>query len=413
MQPWTQNCGVRRLPLDFRDQYFGCEIELTGINRATAAQTLADLFGTRAEHSGGGYDAYRVKDLDGKEWKIVRDGSIHPECRRRSVLIGETYKVELNSPKLEYGEMEKLQEVVRSLRRAGGIVNDSCGMHVHVDASKHTPQSLKNVLSIMYSKEDILFAALKVNPARIDSYCQAVDEPILEEIRKLPSGASMDQLKDRWYQGRDGSDYHYHSSRYRACNMHSVFYHGTIEWRLFNSTLHAGEAKANIILAKCAQPKQAEPKREKPVQENPAQLNTKEIKKEETNNVSNPIRVADQRAEYRALLLKNIEYPILAQNNPMDTMRLDELVELMLDVVCSKRAAIRISGEEMPAEVVKSRFLKLNAEHIQYVLDCLKDNPPRIRNIKQYLLAALYNAPLTIENYYAAQIDHDLCGGKR
>ena len=125
MQPWTQNCGVRRLPLDFRDQYFGCEIELTGINRATAAQTLADLFGTRAEHSGGGYDAYRVKDLDGKEWKIVRDGSIHPECRRRSVLIGETYKVELNSPKLEYGEMEKLQEVVRSLRRAGGIVNDS------------------------------------------------------------------------------------------------------------------------------------------------------------------------------------------------------------------------------------------------------------------------------------------------
>jgi len=164
---WTQNCGVRRLPLDFRDQYFGCEIELTGINRATAAQTLADLFGTRAEHSGGGYDAYRVKDLDGKEWKIVRDGSIHPECRRRSVLIGETYKVELNSPKLEYSEMEKLQEVVRSLRRAGGIVNDSCGMHVHVDASKHTPQSLKNVLSIMYSKEDILFAALKVNPARM------------------------------------------------------------------------------------------------------------------------------------------------------------------------------------------------------------------------------------------------------
>ena len=119
---------MRRLPLDFRDQYFGCEIELTGINRATAAQTLADLFGTRAEHSGGGYDAYRVKDLDGKDWKIVRDGSIHPESRRRSVLIGETYKVELNSPKLEYSEMEKLQEVVRSLRRAGGIVNDSCGI---------------------------------------------------------------------------------------------------------------------------------------------------------------------------------------------------------------------------------------------------------------------------------------------
>ena len=223
MPRWMQNCGVSRLPLDFRDQYFGCEIELTGINRATAAQTLANLFGTRAEHSGGGYDAYRVKDLDGKEWKIVRDASIHPEGYVRSSTSGE-YKVELNSPKLEYAEMEKLQEVVRALRRAGGKVNSSCGMHVHVDASKHTPQSLKNVLSIMYSKEDILFAALKVNPARIDSYCQVVDEPILEEIRKLPSGASMDQLKDRWYQGRDGSDYHYHSSRYRLaiCILYSI-----------------------------------------------------------------------------------------------------------------------------------------------------------------------------------------------
>ena len=170
-------------------------------------------------------------------------------------------------------------------------------------------------------------------------------------------------------------------------------------------------------------PVQAEPEREKPVQakpvqaepaqENPAQLNTKETNNENSKYESNPIRAAGQRAEYRALLLKNIEYPILAQNNPMDTMRLDELVELILDVVCSKRAAIRISGEEMPAEVVKSRFLKLGAEHIQYVLDCLKDTPPRIRNIKQYLLAALYNASLTIENYYAAQIDHDLCGGKR
>ena len=163
----------------------------------------------------------------------------------------------------------------------------------------------------------------------------------------------------------------------------------------------------------CAKPEQIKPKQEKPVQANPAQLNTKEQKKEITKNVSNPIRAAGRRAEYRALLLKNIEYPILVQNNPMDTMRLDELVELMLDVVCSKRATIRIAGENMPAEVVKSRFLKLNAEHIQYVLDCLKDNPPRIRNIKQYLLAALYNAPLTIENYYAALIDHDLCSGKR
>ena len=161
----------------------------------------------------------------------------------------------------------------------------------------------------------------------------------------------------------------------------------------------------------CAQPKQAKPKREKPVQDNPAQLNTKRQKKEITKNVSNPIRTADEREQYRALIRENIEYDILSANNPEDTMRLDELVELMLDTVCSKRSSIRVAGDEFPAEVVKSRFLKLEAQHIQYVLDSLKDNPPHIRNIKKYLLAALYNAPLTIENYYAAQIDHDLCGG--
>ena len=164
---------------------------------------------------------------------------------------------------------------------------------------------------------------------------------------------------------------------------------------------------------KCAQPKQAKPKREKPVQANPAQLNTKEQKKEITKNVSNPIRTADEREQYRDLIRENIEYDILAKNNPADRIRLDELVELMLDTVCSKRSSIRIAGDEFPTEVVKSRFLKLEAQHIQYVLDSLKDNPPHIRNIKKYLLAALYNAPLTIENYYAAQINHDLYGRNR
>ena len=163
----------------------------------------------------------------------------------------------------------------------------------------------------------------------------------------------------------------------------------------------------------CAQPKQAKPKREKPVQDNPAQLNTKRQQKEITKNVSNPIRTADEREQYRALIRENIEYDILSANNPGDTMRLDELVELMLDTVCSKRSSIRVAGDEFPAEVVKSRFLKLEAQHIQYVLDSLKDNPPHIRNIKKYLLAALYNAPLTIENYYAAQINHDLYGRNR
>lgn len=179
---------MSKLSLDFRDQYFGCEIEMTGLTREQAAQALAEHFHT-SYYDYGGYDVYRIIDPDGKEWKFVYDGSIIAELRgHRSPDIEEDdfYKVELNSPKLEYSEMEKLQEVVRVLRYAGGMVNSSCGMHVHVDASKHTPQSLKNVLSIMYSKEDILFVALKVNPNRVNRYCQKVNEPVLTAIRRLP-----------------------------------------------------------------------------------------------------------------------------------------------------------------------------------------------------------------------------------
>lgn len=138
---------------------------------------------------------------------------------------------------------------MRALRHAGAFVNDSCGMHVHIDAARHTPKSLKNLLSIMYSKEDILFAALKVDESRTRRWCRRVEEPVLQTIRKLPKDASMEMLKSRWYQGNDGSNDHYDLSRYHAVNLHSVFYHGTVEFRLFNATLHAGEVKANIVLA--------------------------------------------------------------------------------------------------------------------------------------------------------------------
>lgn len=126
------------MALDFRDQYFGCEIEMTGLTRQQAARTLAELFGTSITHYGGTYDGYRVADREGKDWKIVSDGSINAFRRSngRQVPAGREYRVEMNSPKLEYAEMEKLQEVVRALRHAGAFVNDSCGMHVHIDAAR-------------------------------------------------------------------------------------------------------------------------------------------------------------------------------------------------------------------------------------------------------------------------------------
>ena len=227
---------------------------MSGLTRQQAAEAVAALFGATARHSNSSrtYDPWEVTDNDGKIWRFVKDASIHPERRERGRLVSasDLYKVEMNSPKLEYSEMGKLQEVVRALRHAGAIVNSSCGMHVHVDASKHTAQSLKNALSIMYSKEDILFRALNVNENRVHRWCKKVDEGKLRKIRKLPVGADMGKMKDLWYSDtHESPQYHYNETRYYALNLHSVFYRGTLEWRCFESTLHAGEVRANITLA--------------------------------------------------------------------------------------------------------------------------------------------------------------------
>ena len=176
-------------------------------------------------------------------------------------------------------------------------------------------------------------------------------------------------------------------------------------------------------------PIQANPTLDTPVQEEPAQLNIdissnqKSKKDISITESSNPIpssppapreRIGQdemrKRESYRQLILENIEYDALTQDDRLDRDRLDELVELMVDTVCSKREMIRIAGDDYPAEVVKSRFLKLNSSHNEYILDRMRDNTTYVRNIKKYLLAALYNAPTTIDSYYTSLVSHDLYG---
>ena len=161
------------------------------------------------------------------------------------------------TPKLTYAELPKFQECVRRVRTAGGKVNSSCGIHIHVDAANHNRQSLKNLIGIMYSKEDILFKALQVNESRASRWCQQVREPMLQKARKLSSEETknLTQLEAIWYEGDNGSTEHYNWTRYYALNLHSVFYRGTVEFRCFNSTLHAGRAAAyvNLCLAISAQ----------------------------------------------------------------------------------------------------------------------------------------------------------------
>ena len=201
--------------IGIKDQYFGTEIEMTGITRQRAAEVVAEMFGTEAYYDGTTYGVWSVIDLEGKKWKFMSDGSIYTQRKvyGRIVDAGGEYSTEMVSPKLSYDEMGKLQEVVRCLRQHGGFVNESCGQHVHVDASNHTPQSLKNALTI---------------PNR---------------------SITMDRVRNVWYGGRDGSHTHYDHTRYYALNLHAVFSKGTLEWRCFESTLHAGKVRANITLA--------------------------------------------------------------------------------------------------------------------------------------------------------------------
>ena len=184
------------------------------------------------------------------------------------------------------------------------------------------------------------------------------------------------------------------------------------------------------------------PTLEKPTQENPMQLN-KEVqrtnlsKKEKSNTDTQsthsiPILSPDpsplegqaaapperKRKEpddayrvYEEIVKDNICYDILKQDMPYDHDRIDEIVDLILETVCTRRRTIRIAGDDYPADLVKSKFMKLDSEHIRFVLDCMRENTTKIRNIKQYLRAALFNAPSTIGNYYTSLVAHDMASG--
>ena len=120
----------------------------------------------------------------------------------------------------------------------------------------------------------------------------------------------------------------------------------------------------------------------------------------------------DAYSVYEEIIKDNIEYDHFVRYGQVDKDRLDEIVSIILETVCSKRKTIRIAGDDYPAELVKAKFMKLNSSHIEFVFDCMKENTTKIRNIKQYLKAVLFNAPNTIDSYYTALVAHDMATGK-
>ena len=230
-----------------RTQRFGIEIEMTGITRKKAAEVIAEYFGTESFYIGTYYKTYGAKDRQGRTWKATYDSSIIAQKKSggRTVRAADEYKCEVVSPILTYEDMADLQEIIRQLRHKGAFVNSQCGIHIHVDASRYTPQTLRNLVNIIASKEDILYKALRIDPARL-RWCKKTNEKLLEAInRRKPQ--TMEALKDIWYAGSTrGRDEHYNDTRYHGLNLHSTFTKGTVEFRLFNSTTHAGEIKAYI-----------------------------------------------------------------------------------------------------------------------------------------------------------------------
>ena len=249
------NAKTERQIENLKKQTIGVEIEMNHITRERAAKLAADHFDTgRYEYtaSRNGYSTWSAWDAQGREWKFQKDVSI-AGC--------DAEKCELVTPILKYEDIETLQELVRKLRKAGAISHAGigAGVHIHIGANGHTPQTLRNLANLMASHERLIADALKIDQGRMNRYCRTVNPQFIEQLnRKKPT--NMAQFADIWYTANGanyGRNQHYNDSRYHMLNYHATFTKGTIEFRLFQfdkpangrkNGLHAGQLKSYIQL---------------------------------------------------------------------------------------------------------------------------------------------------------------------
>lgn len=236
-----------------KNQTIGVEIEMTGITKAKVAEVTASFLEGRIAREYDGYDTYKIIARDQRVWKIMNDASIKTRKNvngKLKTITSKDYSVELVTPILNYEDIETLQELIRKLRKAGAVSDSEfqCGIHVHIGANNHTPNTLKNLVNLMAAKEDLIYKSLEIDPSRV-RWCKKVNENLIETINKKKP-KTLEQLEDIWYSGYgvENRDRHYHTSRYHGLNLHSTFTKGTIEFRLFNGTLHAGKIRSYIVL---------------------------------------------------------------------------------------------------------------------------------------------------------------------
>lgn len=236
-----------------KNQTIGVEIEMTGITKAKVAEVTASFLEGRIAREYDGYDTYKIIAPDQRVWKIMNDTSIKTMKNVNGKLkniSSRDYSVELVTPILNYEDIGTLQELIRRLRKAGAVSDSEfqCGIHIHIGAKNHTPNTLKNLVNLMAAKEDLIYKSLEINPSRV-RWCKKVNENLIETINKKKP-KTLEQLADVWYSGYgvENRNRHYHTSRYHGLNLHSTFTKGTIEFRLFNGTLHAGKIRSYIVL---------------------------------------------------------------------------------------------------------------------------------------------------------------------
>ncbi len=219
--------------MDMRELNYGIEIEFTGITRRKAAEIVAEHFDTRV---GGGDSRYFVEDQEERKWLLVYDGSIRRQKKEGGVIRNvndDRYSVELVSPICQYKDIETIQEIVRKLRAGNAVVNSSCGIHTHVGCENFSANQVRNFVNIMSAREDMIYKALQVQRDREESYCQKLDPDFVEALNKKKP-KTLKEIEDLWYQKyHEDRSRHYHSSRYRAINLHSLFQKGTIEVRAY------------------------------------------------------------------------------------------------------------------------------------------------------------------------------------
>lgn len=232
---------------------FGIEIEFTGITRHRAATAVQEVVGGRVTYVGGVYGTYRITAPDGRQWKFMYDRSIKTQKRKDGKIVNakdKSYSVELVSPILTYyNDISLLQRIVRVLRKAGGLTNATCGIHIHLDGEPHTARTVWNFINLVASRNDLFYKALKI-PAERRSYCKKIDSFLVHVLNQMKP-KTLREIEAIWYLGySEEVTNHYHDSRYHFINLHS-FFHGnrTIELRGFNSELHAGKVRAYIVFS--------------------------------------------------------------------------------------------------------------------------------------------------------------------